>query len=138
MAGRSRKRKRNTAAEDRDFLHYLKIAIAVMVLLLIVLASYFGYHFGRQVFTDESLADKKGTVREYVLEVAAGESTLQVGIDLEKHGIIESALAYTVQTKIYQGKIAPGSYTVSSEKSSKEIVKYLNTEYEKTHQEETK
>ena len=59
-----------------------------------------------------------------------------VKAELEKNGIIESGLAFWVQSKLYDCRIETGTYTVNSRNSSKEIIKYLNQEYLKAHQEE--
>lgn len=126
-----------TAKKEKteNFLHYLKIVTAVIGLVGLVVACWFGYHFGQAIFTDESMTNNRATNITYELTVTKGESVYTIGRELEKNGIIESGLAFLAQTKIYDCKIDPGTYTVSSRQSSKDIVKYLNQEYVKAHQE---
>lgn len=114
----------------KDFFHYLKTVIAVLLVLLVLLLSFFGYRFGRALFTDSGV-DTAGNGREYVLNISEGESTYAVGSDLAQHGVIDSPLVFLVQSKLFKCKIDPGSYTVNSASSSKAILKYLNGQYEK-------
>ncbi len=126
-----RKRKEE---KKEDFFHYMKIIIAILAVAFLILACYFGYRFGRMVFSDASLTNSIDSNRTYLITVEAGESALSIGMELEKNGIIESGLAFFVQTKVYACKIAPGTYEVSSKMSSKSIAKYFNTEYSKAKQ----
>lgn len=115
--------------KKEDLFHYMKIIIAILVVAMVILLCYFGYRFGRTVFSDAPMTNSIATNVSYDITVVKGESALAVGKELEEHGIIESGLAFFVQTKIYSCKIAPGTYTVSSKMSSKNIAKFFNTEY---------
>lgn len=122
--------------KKEDLFHFLKIALAIVGLAAVILASYFGFHFGQAVFTDESMTNNRATNISYELVVEKGDKVLKIGRELEKNGIIESGLAFWVQSKLYDCRIETGTYTVNSRNSSKEIIKYLNQEYLKAHQEE--
>ena len=117
-----------------DFLHYMKIVIAILIIAFVLLACYFGYRFGRVVFTDEPMTNSSANEILYSLTVTKGESVLSIGNDLEKHGVIESGLVFFVQSKVYGCKIDPGTYEVSSRKSSKAILKQLYAEYQKARE----
>ena len=122
-AGREEKRK--------DALHYLRIVIAVLLTAFVILALFFAFRLGTLVFSKNALTQKKGEHRSYTLEVAKGESVLAVGRELEKNGIIESGVAFFLQSKIFQCRIAPGTYQLSSSVSSREILKTLHQEWQK-------
>ena len=124
--------------EDRrkDALHYLRIVIAVLLTALIILALFFAFRLGQQVFSKKAMTQKKGEHRNYTLVVREGEGTLQIGRELQKNRIIESGAAFFLQSKIFQCRIAPGTYNVSSSMSSRDILKYLNQEWQKTEKEE--
>ena len=129
--------KNKSNAEKRgDFLHYMRIVIAVLMVVFTGLSCYVGFRFGRMIFTDEPKTTLRTEHVSYELNVVKGESVLSIGKDLEEHGIIESAVAFFVQTKVYKCKIAPGTYSVSSRDSSKAIVKALNSAFIKGSQEE--
>ena len=120
--------------KKEDFLHYMKIVIAILIVVFVVLACYFGYRFGRMIFSDKPMTNSSVNAVTYTLKVTKGESVLAIGDDLERHGVIESGLAFFVQSKLYSCKIDPGVYEVSSMHSSKAILKQLYAEYQKARE----
>ena len=118
------------ATKKKDLFHYLKIATAILLIVLVVLLAVFGYKFGGDLFTDAGLAEK-GQGVEYTLTVQKGESTFSVGRELKAAGIISSPLVFLVQSKLFKCTMTPGTYQVSSEQSSKAILKYLNAQGKK-------
>lgn len=114
----------------KDFFHYLKVVIAVLTVVLVLILTIYGYHFGKALFTDAGMKPA-GQGTEYQLVVTQGESVLSVGRDLQSHKIIDSALVFAVQSKLFKCKIDPGAYKVNSSWSSKAILKELNLQYEK-------
>lgn len=131
MAGR----KKETNKED--LFHYLKIAAAVLFLVFLFLAGFFGFRLGQMIFSDEPLTSVKADHVSYELKVEKGENVLSIGMDLEKHGVIESGLAFYLQSKVYKCRIDPGTYTVNSKRSSKDILKDLNQAYLDARKEKT-
>jgi len=130
--------RRNENPDRGDLFHWIRIVIGILLLTLIVLGTYFGFVLGREIFTDDSRTTVRTEHVTYTLVVRKGEGSLAVGRDLKEHGVIRNALAFAVQTKIYQTKIEAGEYTVTSRQSSKAIAKYLNDEFVKAHSEDTK
>ncbi len=125
---------KNRTKTKQDFFHVMKIVTGILLFAVVVLLSILGFRLGRQIFTDTPKTVYRTEHISYDLTVTKGESVLKVGRDLEEHGIIESGFAFFVQSKVYSCKIAPGTYTVSSRTSSKDILKYLNAEFLKTQQ----
>ena len=124
-----KKQPKKKARQKQDAFHYLKFAIMVLFIAMIALLAVFGYRFGRALFSDQSVSES-GKGVEYVLRVEPRESVYTIGSDLKEHGIIESAAVFFIQSRLYGLKIDPGSYTVSSEQSSKAILRMLNQKYE--------
>lgn len=116
--------------KNRDLFHYLKVVAVILFFVLLIVVSVFSYRVGVQIFTNSGVSTEEEAVA-YTLYVEKGESVFQIGRDLEDHGIINSALVFWIQSKLYKCKIAPGEYHVSSSSSSKAILKYLNNEYTK-------
>ena len=108
-----------------DAFHYLKIAIAILLVVLVLILAVWGFLIGRALFTDAGQMPQ-GQGVEYQLNVREGESTFQVGRDLESNEVIGSALVFLVQSKLFKCTIKPGTYTVNSAQSSKAILKQLN------------
>ncbi len=124
MASEAKKKKNR-----EDLRHYIKIILAVFLLVLGAAMAVFSYRLGRLVFTDDAVADSSVDNITYEITITPGESTLAVGFELMREDVIPSASAFLIQSKIYKCKIAPGTYTVYSKMSSKEIIKYLNQEF---------
>lgn len=120
-----------------DLFHYLKIAAAVFFLVFLFLAGIFGFRLGQMVFSDEPLTSTRDSHVSYELTVAKGENVLMIGRDLEKHGVIESGVVFYIQSKVYKCRIDPGTYTVNSKRSSKDILKDLNQAYLDARKEKT-
>lgn len=113
-----------TNSKKKDLFHYLKIVIAILLLALVVLLAIFGYRFGAALFTDAG-KDAAGQGKEYTITVVQGEKTFAIGRELADAEVIDSPLVFLVQSKLFKCTISPGTYTVSSEQSSKAILKYL-------------
>lgn len=122
MAGRKKR-------DREEILQNLKVVLAVLLIVAVVFSAVFSYRLGRLVFSDEPMTDSRTENITYDITITPGESTLRVGFELKRAGIIRSAAAFFLQSKVYECKIAPGKYTVYSKNSSKEIMKYLNREY---------
>ncbi|MBO4412179.1 MAG: endolytic transglycosylase MltG [Lachnospiraceae bacterium] len=114
--------------QKKDLFHYLKILIVVLFFVLLAIVCYVSFRFGVLIFTNDGVTDSEHAVT-YTLRVEQGESVYQIGRDLETHGIIENRFVFMIQSKLYKCTIAPGTFTVNSGMSSKEILKYLNREY---------
>lgn len=114
----------------KDFFHYLKFVIAVLLVVLILILTVYGYHFGKALFTDTGMK-APGSGTEYLLNVAPGEGIFSVGRDLQENRVIESALVFAVQSKLFKCVVDPGTYRVNSSWSSKAILKELNLQHEK-------
>ena len=102
--------KKTQTKEQKDFFHYFRIALAVVMFVFIGISVYYGYRFGRLIFTDEARTTLRTEHVSYDLTVTEGESVLKIGKELEEHGIIENAYAFWVQSKVYKCKIIPGVY----------------------------
>ena len=124
--------------KKNDALHYLKIAVAILLAALILLLLFFAFRMGQAVFSTQGMTQKKGEHRTYELKITEGESVYAVGRELEKNGIIESSIAFYLQSRIFQAKIPAGTFTVSSADSSRTILKNLNQEWLKMKQAEEK
>ena len=123
--------KERKKGKEKDLFHYLKIVIVILSAAAFIVISILAFQFGRDIFSNEGRTGAEGAVT-YTLTVTQGESVFRIGKDLEDHGIIRSGLVFWVQSKLYRCKIAPGEFTLSSDMSSKAILKYLHSEYLKT------
>ena len=123
-----KKQPKKKEKQKQDAFHYLKLAIAVLFVAMTVLLAIFGYRFGRELFSDEAISET-GKGVEYTLQIEPRENVLTIGKDLREHGIIRSELVFFIQSRLYGMKIDPGVYTVSSDQSSRAILRMLNQQY---------
>lgn len=133
MEAKKQPKQKEKVKQKQDAFHYLKFAIMVLFIAMIVLLSVLGYRFGQDLFSDESVSPS-GKGVEYTLKVEPRESVFTIGTELREHGIIKSAAVFFIQSRLYGLKIDPGTYVVSSEQSSKAILRYLNQQYEQNRQ----
>lgn len=133
MEAKKQPKQKEKAKQKQDAFHYLKFAIMVLFIAMIVLLTVLGYRFGQDLFSDDSMSPP-GEGVEYTLKVESRESVFTIGTELREHGIIKSAAVFFVQSRLYGLKIDPGTYVVSSDQSSKAILRYLNQQYEQNRQ----
>ncbi len=124
-----------SAKRRGDLFHYLKIAVMILIAAMIVVLCILSYRAGVLIFTNDGRTAENEPAVRYTIEIAQGESVLSIGRELREAGIIESGVVFFIQSKLFKCKIAPGTYTLSSDKSSKAILKYLHSEYEKARAE---
>jgi cell division protein YceG involved in septum cleavage len=133
MEAKKQPKKKEKVKQKQDAFHYLKFTIMVLFIAMIVLLTVFGYRFGQDLFSDESVSEP-GKGVDYTLKIEPRESVFTIGTELREHGIIKSAAVFFIQSRLYGLKIDPGTYVVSSEQSSKAILRYLNQQYEQNRQ----
>ena len=97
----------------------LNIIFFIVVIMLVVNISKFAYQFSYQVFGSVRVAQKDG--KAYELNIAQGESTLNVAAKLEQNGIIVNRFSFFLRAKLTKQNILPGSYTVNASMDYDEI-----------------
>ncbi|MBQ6550724.1 MAG: endolytic transglycosylase MltG [Lachnospiraceae bacterium] len=117
------------SSRREDMLHYVKIFATVIILVAVIVLCYLGYFFGRELFNTSGVSQTRAEYTEYTIHIEKGESTLTVGRELKKAGIIRNPMVFWVQTKLFKCIIEPGDYLVNSRTSSMDIAKQLNSTY---------
>ena len=105
-----------------------KLIVCTLLILLLVEGITRGYDFGHSIFYQESMEPAPGT--EKVLTVAEGESDQDVVANLEDLGLIDNPLAVRIQILFYEYEVHPGTYTLSTAMTPKEILQILDQEPE--------
>lgn len=106
------------------------ILYAILVLLLFEGVSK-GYAFGYDIFYATAMEAEPGRDKSVTIpkNFSAGETARL----LEKSGLIRNQMAFQVQKQFYDYEIVPGTYTLNTSMTSKEILQILdevNTEDE--------
>ncbi len=122
MSSRTREINRITMA-------IIRISVKLMLLALLILVLYEaviqGYAFGHAVFYAEAVEEAPG--HDITVVVKDGEGVSQAADELEKKGLIKNIYAFLFQSRFYDyDKIYPGTYTLNTSMTSKEILQKLS------------
>ncbi|MCD8082572.1 MAG: endolytic transglycosylase MltG [Clostridiales bacterium] len=102
-----------------------RLILYAVILLLLVEGVSRGYEFGHEIFYATPMEAAPGTDR--VVRVVEGESENEVAEDLQEMGLIDHALTFRFLIFFYDYEIQPGTYTLNTSMTSKEMLQILNT-----------
>lgn len=133
MSSRTREINRITMA-------IIRISVKLMLLALLILLLYEavirGYAFGHAVFYAEAVEEAPG--HNITVVVKEGEDVSQAAGELEKKGLIKNVYAFLFQSRFYDyDKIYPGTYTLNTSMTSKDILQKLSEKPESAEDEKS-
>ncbi len=107
----------------------ISISVKLMVYALIILLLYEavarGYAFGHEIFFAEAADEAPG--QDMVVRIDSKESVSDTAQFLAHKGLIKSEFAFIFQSRFYDYEtIYPGTYTLNTSMTSKEILQLLN------------
>ena len=107
----------------------ISISVKLMVYALIILLLYEavarGYAFGHEIFFAEAVDEAPG--QDMVVRIDSKESVSDTAQLLAHKGLIKSEFAFIFQSRFYDYEtIYPGTYTLNTSMTSKEILQLLN------------
>ena len=115
---------------------FVSISLTVLVLLVVFIgvfkASTFCYDFGYRIFTEKPVSSEPG--REIVVQLSAEDSAFELGKILEEKGLVRDSLLFTAQYYLsaYVDDLIPGTYTLSTAMTAKEMLIVMSTPVEDT------
>lgn len=101
-----------------------KLILYALVILLLVEGMSKGYAFGHEVFHSTPMEAEPG--RDIVVTIGEDEEPKEIVGMLHDMGLIGNELAVRVQLKFYDYEIYPGTYTLNTSMTPKEILQMLN------------
>lgn len=111
----------------------IAISIRLILLALIVLLLYEGvtkgYEFGHEIFYASAMEEKPG--RDINITVEKGTSIASVAKLLKEKGLIASPYSLMIQAEFFNYKANPGSYTLNTSMTSRDILQMMNENTEK-------
>jgi len=117
----------------------IKIAFSVMLVLIIVYGtvsiSMTAYDFGYRVFTESAIEEAPGRDVEVTIDASMSEKELaQMLLDNE---LVRDANLFYLQLKLsaYTGEIVPGTYTLNTSMTAKEMMVIMAQAEEETTEE---
>ena len=105
----------------------------LIVCALVVLLLYEGYEFGHEIFYATSVEAAPG--RDRSITVEEGTSITDAAKLLKSYGLIANEYSFVIQAIFFDYEVNPGTYTVNTSMTSKEILQMMN---ENTGEEEEK
>lgn len=109
-----------------------KLILYALVVLLLVEGVSRGYAFGHEVFYATSMEAAPGT--DKVITVPENQKATETIEMLHDVGLIGNSYAVMIQMRFYDYKIYPGTYTLNTSMTSKEILQTLNVKQEDTEE----
>ena len=102
-----------------------RLIIYAIAILLLYEGATKGYEFGHEIFYASSMEGAPG--RDMGITLEPGASVSSVGKRLEKQGLINNQYSFIIQAMVYEYEIQPGTYTLNTSMTSREILDMLST-----------
>ena len=108
----------------------IHVAMAVILLTVASMVLFVGakkaYSFGYDIFNDRPMHSAPGTDKLFVVEKDMGR--MQCMDHLEKAGLIRNKTVALIQSYFFEYDIYPGTYTLNTAMTTKEILLKLSEE----------
>lgn len=107
------------------------IVLIILVIMFCVSTAQKAYDIGYNIFHQDSM-DPEGQGTEVEVTITDGMSTSQIGKLLQEKGLIKDASVFPYQERFssWHGKIVPGTYTLSTDMTTDEMLKIMSADYE--------
>lgn len=103
-----------------------RLILYAIAILFIYKGATKGYEFGHEIFYASAMEAPPG--RDMGIQVEAGASVSAVGKTLEEEGLINNQYSFIIQAMVYDYEIQPGTYTLNTSLTSREILDILSTD----------
>lgn len=102
-----------------------KIVFLVVVGMLVFKWSVIVYEYGTRVFNEPPMAQGQG--RSIVVVVNEGDTVEEIGLMLEKRGLIRDATLFRIQEMVsaYKGKLQAGTYELRTSMTTDEMLRIM-------------
>ncbi|MEG1144253.1 MAG: aminodeoxychorismate lyase [Clostridium sp.] len=101
-----------------------KVLLYALVIFLMYEGITRGYGYGHEIFAPTAVAEAPGTDYEIVIE--EGTTVSEAAQILKDKGLVKDDKILVLQSKVYEYKIYPGTYTLNTSETSKEMLKILD------------
>jgi len=102
----------------------LKVIFYTVAVMLFFACAKKAYAFGYEVFNQEAMAEAPGVDKTFVVEEGMGDQACMEA--LEQSGLIRNALTARIQKLFFGFEIYPGTYTLNTSMTTKEILEILD------------
>ena len=126
----------SSKSANKVVFRFVSISFTVLILLVIFIgvfkASTFCYDFGYRIFTEKPM--ESGPGRDIVVQIDADDSAFDIGKMLEQKGLVRDSSLYVAQYYLsaYVNDLLPGTYTLNTSMTTKEMLIVMSTAVEDT------
>jgi len=106
------------------------IVIAIRVVVIAVVIAVMGtgikkaYAFGHSIFYAEAMEEEPG--HDVVVSIPDGTDAKGVAKILINKGLVDNKYSIIVQSKFFEYQVVPGTYTLNTSMTSRDILKKIN------------
>ncbi|MDO4326098.1 MAG: aminodeoxychorismate lyase [bacterium] len=101
-----------------------RIAFWVLVVMLLYAGAVRGYRFGYEIFNSTAVSEAPGVEKQITIpEKPAMTSVAKI---LKDKGLIQDEMVFMVQYWLFDCEPVPGTYTLNTSMTGREIIQYLN------------
>lgn len=104
----------------------IRLIFLALFILLLHTGVVKGYEFGHEIFYASAVDPAPGREKSVTVKEGAG-LTRTAGI-LKDAGLISNEYSFIIQAKFFDYKIQPGTYTLNTSMTSREILQMMNGE----------
>ena len=124
------------STNNKVVFRFVSISFSILILLVVFIgvfkASTFCYDFGYRIFTEKPVDSEPG--KEIAISISKDDSAFDIGKQLEEKGLIRDAKLYVAQYYLsaYVDALLPGTYTLDTAMTAKEMMAVMSTSAEET------
>lgn len=106
----------------------LSISIMVLVVIVVLRAGKTAYDMGYRIFMEPAMEEAPG--QDVTVEVKKGMSPMELGELLEGKKLVDSGVLFMLQLQVldYNDKLKPGTYTLNTSQTAKEMMQVMAEE----------
>lgn len=125
----------------RILMKFFSVCLSVVVLVLFGFLLYrmgeYAYDFGYRVFTEGAMTTEE-KAKDKVVQITSDMGAKDIGDVLEGKELIRDSNLFVVQLMLsaYKDDIKPGTYTLSTSMTAREMMQIMSAEEETTETEE--
>lgn len=101
-----------------------RLIVCALVVLLLYEGVTRGYEFGHEIFYATSMEAAPGRDRNVTIE--EGTSVTEAAKLLKSYGLIPNEYSFVIQGIFFDYDVNPGTYTLNTSMTSKEILQLMN------------
>ena len=111
-----------------------KIVLAIIIVMLVYKWSMTAYEYGQRVFNEPPMS--AGSGRTVTVVVNEGDTAKEIGVMLERNGLIRDAALFRIQEMLsaYKDEMQPGTYELNTSMTTEEMMEIMSMQVEEAEE----